>query len=254
MRTSRVLFVLSVFVFIHGLAGSGLTQGNGKDFGGQAEYTRPKPKLKRAAAPQIQICWRDLDLDGTATHVVQHFRTEAAFVAEITDRLNETESCSGVMIWMETLDADIFPILATIEKLESLTIVGSTLRAGSLRQLQKCSALKYVSLDGCLISDANCAELSKLQSLESLQLTGATVTDRGLKDLSGIKTLRELDLRGSRITDVGLKALHRNHKLRVLDVRGTSVTAIGVQSLARSLKNIRIHFRPIKRTLQIVKR
>ena len=192
---------------------------------------------------------------GRVYHEASFSHAEAASVADLVERLNRTESCSGVTIWMETLDADIVPSLAAAKNLVSLTIVGSTFRAGSLRELRQCAALKFVSLDGWVVSDAACVELSRIRSLEYIQLTGSAVTDRGLKHLSAIKTLRELDLRGTRISDDGLESLQKSHALRLLDVRGTAVTPAGVFRLARALQKLQIHFQPTDRPpLQLVTR
>ena len=240
-------------MLILGMADSGIAQDRVKNFGGQAKYT--PSSSNRAVSPRFRICWREFDLGRTTIREIQSPRADAEFVAEVTDRLNGSASNTSVTIWMETLDVGVLPILAAIDNLESLKIVGSTVRAGSLGKLRLCSTLKYLSLDGCVLGDATCAELSQISSLEYVQLTGAAVTDRGLKHLGGIKKLRELDLRGTRISDEGLKSLQQSHALRLLDVRGTIVTAVGAQRLLRTLKDLRIHFQPTNRpVLRLVTR
>ena len=241
MRISRAVFALAITLLI---GSSGLAQNRSEDFGGQIDASQ---STSADECPRIRICWREFKIGRTTEIEVQYPRAESEFVAEITNQLNESESCLGVSIWMETLETDILPTLAEMKNLESLTLVGSTFREGKLRQLRKCSMLKHVNFDGCMIGDDTCAELSEIRALETVQLTGAKITDRGLKHLSGIKTLRELDLRGTRISDEGLKSLQQNDALRLLDVRGTAVTPAGVQRLARALKNLRIHFLPNNR-------
>lgn len=247
MRIPSILFAPSVAVLILSTAAPALTQDHADGINGRADTTRTNVKTEFAVQPGIWISWHNSDAARTSSRRFECSRDETAFVTEVTDYLNGTASCSGVAIWMETLAPDVLPILATMESLESLTIVGSTFRAGSLRDLQSCSRLRSVCLDGCVVSDATCAELSEIRSLESLQLAGSAVTDKGLRHLGRVKELKELDLRGTRISDAGLEMLENNLALRLLDLRGTSVTPAGVQRLARNLPNVRIHFRQVSR-------
>ena len=247
MRIPSIFFAPTVAVLILSTAAPGLTQDSVDGITGQADTTRTNVKTALAVQPGIWICWRNSDAVSTTSRRFECSRDETAFVTEVSDYLNRTASSSGVTIWMETLAPDVLPILATMENLESLTIVGSTFRAGSLRNLRRCSQLRSVCLDGCVVSDATCAELSKIRSLECLQIAGSAVTDKGLRYIGRVRGLKELDLRGTRISDTGLEMLENNRALRLLDLRGTSVTPAGVQRLTRILPNVRIHFRRVSR-------
>lgn len=250
MRIPSIFFAPSVAVLILSTAAPALTQDHADGINGRADITRANVKTELAVQPGIWICWRDSDAVSTTSRRFECSRDETAFVTEVSDCLNRTASSSGVTIWMETLAPDVLPILATMENLESLTIVGSTFRAGSLRNLRRCSRLRSVCLDGCVVSDATCAELSEIRSLECLQIAGSAVTDKGLRHLGRVKGLKELDLRGTRISDAGLEILENNRALRLLDLRGTPVTPAGVHRLATILPDVRIHFRQFNRGSQ----
>jgi hypothetical protein len=247
MQSSGTCVAFAFTVIVFGSAGSGLSQDRADNIGRPTPSAQPTAIIDRAGACGIWIHWRELDSGQTAVRDFHCPQTDAPSIVKLTNRLNRTETCSGVTIWMETLDADILSILATVQNLESLAIVGSTFRAGSLRELRQCSTLKFLHLDGSGVGDAACAELSGIESLEDLQLAGSAVTDEGLKHLGSIRTLRELDLRGTRISDAGLTWLQKNHALRLLDVRGTAVTPAGVRRLTRILPSVRIHFREANR-------
>jgi hypothetical protein len=249
MRIPSIFFGPSIAVLILSTAGPGMTQDGVEGVDVRTSTTRTNETRQLAVQPGIWICWRDSNASSTTSRRFECSRGETAFVTEVSDYLNRTASRSGVTIWMETLAPEVLPILATMDNLESLTIVGSTFRAGSLRNLRRCSRLRSVCLDGCVVSDATCAELSEIRSLEYLQIAGSAVTDRGLRHLGRITGLKELDLRGTQISDSGLELLRNNQSLRLLDVRGTSVTLAGVKRLTGNLPNVRIHFRPVNRTV-----
>ena len=255
MRIPSFIFSLFVGALIFGAANSGSTQDRVDGPSLQAGVAQADTTSNQVAQSGVWVSWRDPSSGCTTSRRFQCSQGEAASVAEIVDYLNQAATCSGVTIWMETLAPDLLPILSTMENLESLTIVGSTFRAGSLRNLRQCSGLKSVCLDGCVVSDTTCSELSEIRSLEYVQLAGSAVTNRGLRHLGRIRTLKELDLRGTLVSDDGLSLLENNQALRLLDVRGTAVTPNGAHRLTKTLQNLRIHFRPVNRlSLQLVAR
>ena len=194
--------------------------------------------------PRLHVFWSDTSQRGSESHQFQSPHANANVASSICNHLNGIDSRVGVSIWMETLDGNTLPILAELKQLESLSIVGSSFRAGQLKALSRCPRLKHLSLDACRISVDDCRELASFPKLEVLQLSGAGVSDIGMKYLSRIPGLTELDLRGTQVSDAGLVPLQGCRTLRLLDLRGTAVTATGANRLNHMLPRLRIHLRP----------
>ncbi|MHC4880891.1 MAG: leucine-rich repeat domain-containing protein, partial [Planctomycetota bacterium] len=228
-NSSHVIRVVFSVVILLDAAQSGRTQESVESI----RPTRPSSRLgvpsEQSTVPRLRVFWRDSSVGDFVNHEAQFVRANA--VADICSRLNSSDSRVRVAIWMESLEGNTLRSLASLKQLESLSIVGSSFRAGHLKELSQCPTLKHLSLDACRISDDDCRELASFPALEVLQLSGAGVSDAGMKYLSRIRTLTELDLRGTQVSDAGLVPLKNCRTLRLLDLRGTVVTAAGANRL-----------------------
>ncbi|MGA2032394.1 MAG: hypothetical protein ABSG68_09075 [Thermoguttaceae bacterium] len=113
--------------------------------------------------------------------------------------------------------------LATIRKLESLSLDGTAVTSGGLSNLAGLKSLHWLNLSGTDISDDGLRHLQGLK-LELLRVCQTRITNRGIQMLKDMTTLRELDVAGTDTTAAALAYLKR---IKGLYVRGLDSNAQG---------------------------
>lgn len=96
-------------------------------------------------------------------------------------------------------------VLATLPRIEKLSLQGNRITDAGLAHLRSKSELKSLHVGwGTEISDAGLAHLAGLAKLEVLDLQKSQVTSKGLEQLKGLKSLKSLWLHGCKsIEDCG---------------------------------------------------
>lgn len=97
-------------------------------------------------------------------------------------------------------------VLASMPKLERLSLEGSTISNIALKDLQGLSKLNELDLSGTKIDDEGVALLLELPALETLWLTQTKVSDESLPGLEKMKSLKFLQVDSSQITSEGWRA------------------------------------------------
>jgi beta-lactamase regulating signal transducer with metallopeptidase domain/Leucine-rich repeat (LRR) protein len=122
-------------------------------------------------------------------------------------------------------------VLASLEGLTQLRTLNlaspfnAEYTESGLKHLASLTKLQSLSLQGKKITDAGVKHLKGLSQLKSLRLMGCRITDAGLANLEGFSQLESLDLGGNfEVSDAGLIHLKSLPKLRRLDLWATRVT------------------------------
>ena len=243
MRDVNPAFRLAVIAIVFV---AGIRLGVCKEPGNETQLTRPElsGSLGDGHKPSrsLDLQCRDCINSGEGSRNSSDKAGNRSLRADVI-RLASQQHKSSLTVSVDVLATEDVETLAGMSNIQSLRIIGATIRQGSLVELKRCRMLNTVSLDGCQLSHTTGSELSALPALVNLQLVGSTLTDDGLEHVSSSLTLRELDLRGTRITDKGLESLRQCPRLQVLDVRGTGVTAAAVGRLACELPRVKVYFR-----------
>jgi hypothetical protein len=124
------------------------------------------------------------------------------------------------------------PLLARLQGVRWLTLMGSRVTDAGLAALPTLPRLEYLFLHGTRVGDAGLRGLSALPRLRLLDLEKTRVTDRGLRHLAGLGQLSDLALSDTRVTDAGLGRVGRLCGLTELSLSGCRVTDRGLAALA----------------------
>lgn len=169
------------------------------------------------------------------------------------------------------MDDGVFPLLAKLPDLNSLTIVASpapgspNLTGKGIGELKACSRLGTINwlfntpspkaveelaqlskLDSLGFTDNNFTEkhtlaLSKLK-LRQLGFLNSKVDDSMVRHLATMEKLQTLGLRANPITDKGLSELKGLENLKTIDLCATKVTAAGIADLQQTLPDCKIEW------------
>ena len=167
------------------------------------------------------------------------------------------------------MDDGVFPLLAKLSDLKTVTIVAQPhLTGAGIGELKACSKLgviDWLSESGDSPSSTALEELTQLPKLYSLSFNSITCTERHmmaiaklklrqlgfyqskvdddmLRHLTTMEKLETLGIANNPITDQGLSELKQIKALKTLDLRGTKVTAAGVADLQQALPNCKIEW------------
>jgi internalin A len=133
------------------------------------------------------------------------------------------------------------PHLRGLPQLRVLSLKGSPVTDGGLKQLRELTSLGELDLNFTRVTDQGLKELKGLTKLQDLYLGSTAVTDAGLKELKGLSALRLLNLFGTRVTDEGLKELTGLKNLQRLHVAGSGVTKAGIEAFRKRLPKCRVY-------------
>lgn len=145
-------------------------------------------------------------------------------ITEFTVPENATSLADlSLMPYLKTLtiqnqNLGTFSDLASLSKLETLDLSGSTFPAEELEVLAKLPSLKNLKLSGCSLSTI--AALEGAPGLTTLDLSSNTL--RNLEVISGMATLTELNLKHNAVT--ALDALSGLNNLETLDISYNAVS------------------------------
>jgi Leucine-rich repeat (LRR) protein len=168
-------------------------------------------------------------------------------------RLREL-SLQGKLQDLDLTDAFV-DALARLQRLQTLSLIGTNLTDQGLKRLAGMTQLRELSFAGHVtdtglkalaafqqlrtldladsgISDAGLKELGALRQLEVLRLNRTKVTGSGFRSLASLPALRELRLGGCALTDAGLKELAGVTQLQSLGLANTRITDAGMKHLA----------------------
>ena len=101
-------------------------------------------------------------------------------------------------------DDDLFHI-ASLSRLERLSIPGSSVTDVGMERLQGLNNLQSLIIFSTKIGDAGLVNLSGLSNLRVLELRETRISDAGLVNLKGLTNLQDLYLEDTAISDAGLR-------------------------------------------------
>ncbi|MBI1269185.1 protein kinase [bacterium] len=130
--------------------------------------------------------------------------------------------------------------LATLPKLEILSLSECNLDDDCITELSKLKNLKSLDIDyNKALSDKGVESLLRNKSkIVSLSLKNVPISDEAIKSASKLPELKELRLNNTAITDKAMKYL-ADSKVQSLDIYGTRVSDIGLKYLSKS-KSIKL--------------
>ena len=150
----------------------------------------------------------------------------------------------GVTLLRSQVSEALLLQLATLVKLEDLSLTDGDIGDESLRLLQPFPKLEMLSLEGTRISDEGLKSLVEIPRLRELSLRNTQITDAGMPHLGKLSRLVSLSLSGTKITDTGLAELKGAKRLRKLYLWDCGhVTARGVAELQAGEPNLVIEWK-----------
>ena len=127
--------------------------------------------------------------------------------------------------------------IATLRRLEMLSLHSTRITGANLQQLTRLKNLRTLELNGSRLDDAGLRKLSQCTQLERLEIGGTDVTDVGMQYVAKLPNLRHLSLQNTSISDAGLAQLKSLKRMRFLEATGAAITPTGASDFQRSHPN-----------------
>ena len=122
--------------------------------------------------------------------------------------------------------------LRTMPQLEYLSLKYSTLKKGSLKNLQGCKKLETLGLDDTNVQDDDLKDLASVPTVRFLYLNKTPVTNAGLTHIQQLEKPDSIWLNRTSITDAGIVHLKQLKELRKVVFTGLEMDGTGFQHLA----------------------
>lgn len=131
--------------------------------------------------------------------------------------------------------------LATIPRLERVTLRGRPVDDAMLAALCGSASIQYLNLPATSITDRGLTALERCPQLLQLRIGGGQITDAGMAPIARLPALRFLHLIHIKLTDRGLATLADMQQLESLYIDGADISDVGVEQLLKRLPGLHFH-------------